>query len=246
MFRLMRGALALDDTVFTDMKISADPFKRGLVVLLAVGLLVGLVKAAVDLYQEVVLSPPRSATLEELERGFEEGFEQFQQFIPLPPETQDMIRGYARAGMQIGVEIANLEPILPPPTGETLRALGHFVSRPFAWLSFVMLYGVLVHIGSRLFLRGRGTIQQMLGCTSLAAVPLVLNVFGPVPYLGPLLAFVAFWWSYAVYVQGTATAQEIGAGKAAVAVLLPVLVFVFVALLAAAVVGAVGALAGWM
>jgi len=246
MFRLMRGAMALDDAVFTDMKVTADPFKRGLMILLVVGLLVGLVDAAVDFYQRVVLSPPPgSVTLADLERSFEDGFEQFQQFMPLPPATQDWVRAYARAGMQIAVDIANLDTALPWPTREGLKALGAFVSRPFAWLSLVMLYGVLVHIGARLFLQGRGTIQQMLGCTSLAAMPLVLNVLGPVPYLGPLAAFVAFWWSYAIYVQGTAAAQEFGAGKAALAVLLPVLIFVFIVLLIVALVGAFSALTGW-
>ncbi len=245
MFRLMRGALALDQAVFTDMKISADPFKRGFMVLLIVGLLVGLVDAAVDLYWRIMFSPPAPVTLEEMERGFEKGFSQFQQFMPLEQEIQDMVREYAQAGMQIGVDIANLPTALAWPAGEAFEALGDFVSRPFAWLSFVMLYGVLVHIASRLFLSGRGTIQQMLGCTSLAAMPLVLNVLGPVPYLGPLIAFMAFWWSYAVYVQGTAVAQEFGAGKAALAVLLPVLVLVFIALLIAAIGGAATTLAGW-
>jgi len=86
-----------------------------------------------------------------------------------------------------------------------------------------MFYGLLVLVFAKL-MGGRATIQQMLGTTSLVAVPHLLDLFAFIPCLGSLLGLVAFLWGLVIYVKGTAVANEFGLGKAVLAVLLPVII----------------------
>ena len=109
------------------------------------------------------------------------------------------------------------------------EAVGQFVSYPFGWMSTWMLYGLLVLVAAKI-LGGRATVQQMLGCTALAAVPFILGIFGFIPQLGYWPGLIAFLWGLVIYVMGTAVANEFGIGKAILAVILPILVIPLVGL----------------
>jgi hypothetical protein len=101
--------------------------------------------------------------------------------------------------------------------------MGGVVSYPFGWLATYILYGLLVLVAAKI-LGGSATVQQMLGCTALAAVPFILGVFGLIPQLGYWPGAIAFLWGLVIYVMGTTVANEFGIGQAILAVILPILV----------------------
>ena len=104
------------------------------------------------------------------------------------------------------------------------------------WLT----WGVLTLIFARL-LGGTATIAQMLATSSLVVAPHVLEAFSFVPCGGALLQLLAFFWGLAAYVKGTALANRIGVGRAALAVLGPLLVGGAAAVAAVAVVAVLAA-----
>lgn len=234
--RLCRGALLLDTQTFVDLKASADVFKRGFILVLVVGLIVGMIVAAADLYEAVTV-PPLRERMWEAERGMEEGFEAMRQFVPVDPEMMEMIRQYARAGMGIGFRIAAIPTRLPKPVGGIFKALGTLVSTPFRWLSLLMFYGLLVEVFAKL-LGGRGTIQEMLGLSCLAAAPHLADPLRILVGLAPLgggcltslVGLAIFVWGAIIYVKAISVAQEFDIGRAILAFLLPILTAIFLLL----------------
>ncbi len=241
---ICRGALILDTSTLVRLKNAEDVFRKGLIVLVAVSLLVGLVGFGVD-----VAAKLRAPSLADQRREAQRGFAEALKYLPpetINPETERMIRDYFEAGLDIGFGIAALPTRLPRPVGSILEALGGFVSAPFKRLSGWMLYTLLVLVAAKL-LGGRATVQQMLGCTALYVVPHLLNALGAllklIPCMGPpiasLLGLVAFVWGIAIYVKATAVANELTIGKAIFAVILPILVLVVLVVLVAIVVGVI-------
>ncbi|MFQ6058270.1 MAG: YIP1 family protein [Anaerolineae bacterium] len=223
---ICRGGLLLEDQAFFKLKASTDVFTRGLLIIAAVGLIVGLVTSAISFVQEVT-GPPPEVAMQEARRGIEQGIRMAESFgAPIDPEIRELIKTYMDAGFKIAarvVRVAEATTPLPGPIGDLFEAVGRFVSYPFGWISTWMFYGLLVLLFAKL-MGGRATIQQMLGTTSLVAVPHLLDLFGFIPCLGFLLGVVAFFWGLAIYVKGTAVANDFGLGKATLAVLLPVII----------------------
>ncbi|HIC94957.1 MAG TPA: hypothetical protein EYP09_12045 [Anaerolineae bacterium] len=245
---ICRGALILDTSTLVRLKNAGDVFRKGLTILVAVSLLVGLVGFAVDVASEL-RAPSLAEQRREAQRGFAEAFKY------LPPEMVDpksmrMIREYFEAGLDIGFGIAALSTRLPKPVGGILKALGGFVSAPFRRLSGWMLYTLLVLLAAKL-LGGRATVQQMLGCTAFYVLPYLLNIPGAllrlIPCMGPpiasLLGLVAFAWGLVIYVKATAVANELTIGKAIFAVILPVLALIVLVVLVAIVIAVIALIA---
>ena len=201
-----------------------DALKRGLALLVLVTLVAGVVSLVVNIVGG--LKPVDvEAGLREAEQGFQDFFESVEPFLDLPPGfTRGFEEGLKamRPGFEIGARVAELDTPLPRPVGTVLTYLGQFLSLPFGRLAGWIGYGIWVLLVAKL-LGGRATVSQMLGATSLYAVPHVLNILAPVPCLGGILGLVATVWGIAIYVKALAVANEFSLGRAVAATVLPAL-----------------------
>jgi hypothetical protein len=226
LIHICRRSLLLEDDAFYRLKHSADVFVRGLLIIVIVSLIVGLVTSAVGFVKEVTAPPPEAA-MEEVRQSIQQAFQMAENFgAEIDPKIWKSIEANMDAGFRIGARVAEIERTttrLPAPIGDLFEAVGAFVSYPFGWMSTWMSYGLLVLIFAKL-MGGRATIQQMLGTTSLVAVPHLLDLFTFIPCLGVLLGLVAFVWGLVVYVKSTAVANDFGLGKAILAVFLPIII----------------------
>ena len=229
MWHVARAALFLEDEILIRFRGRRDVFLRGLLVLVVVSLAVGLVGAVTDLAGELVQLP-----LETQERKFEEGVAEGLANIPgISPEVEESLGvavDYARAAFGMGIRVAQLPTPLPYPMGSLLRALAQVLSAPLNRIAGWMLYAMIVLVVAKA-MGGRGTVQEMLGCTALYAVPHFLNVLGFIRCVGGILWLVSVAWGAIIYVKAVAIAHEFDTGRALVAVVLPVLVLLFLALL---------------
>lgn len=199
----------------------ADVLKRGLALLVLATLVAGSLPFIV-----AVVGDLRPANAEAELRQVEEGLQQFLRtmgpYLNLPPEVSKQIIPNVRAGIGIGVRIANLPTPLPQPLGRMLENLGAFLSLPFGRLTGWIGYGLWVMLAAKL-LGGRATVSQMLGATALYAVPHVLGILSVVPCLGGILGLAATVWGIAIYVKALAVANGFSIGRATAATVLPAL-----------------------
>jgi hypothetical protein len=204
-----------------------------------------------------LVQPPLEAQFEEAERGIEEAFAAMEQFGgEMDPEARAAIETSIREGFRMGQRISEVVVAttpLPMSVSTLFRALGRWISAPFGWLGTWMFYGLIVLVIAKL-MGGTATIQEMLSATSLNVAPHVLDAFGPllgvIPCVGGLaagaLGLVTLVWGLAIYVKGTAIANRFSTGKALVAVLLPIILVAFIALVlglffVASIISAIGA-----
>ncbi len=220
---LFRGALTLDAKKFGDLKAAPDVFRKGFLFVVVVGLIVGIVLGLVATVQGLTTSP--AAEIAQARQQMESSFGQF-----MPPEAAAQFLDSFNMGMRIAERIAREKALLPRPVEVVFKQIGFIVAYPFGWLGSLLLYGAFVHIFAKL-LGGRGTIAQMFGVTSLAVAPHLLDALGFIPCLGGLLGLIAFVWGAVIYVKGTATAQELSAGRATLAVFMPIVVAFVLAVL---------------
>lgn len=230
LFTITKGAIALRDDAYHSLKASADVFQRGLLILIAVGLVVGAVSGTVTFITRLTQSTV--ADIAEIENFMTMYMRMFAE--EMTPEEQalfeDFVEDYIRMIVEIIRKIEATPTPLPRPIPHLLEALGVFLSTPFGMMSTWLTYGLLVLVCARL-LGGRGTVQQMLGLTALAWVPGLLNALGFIPCLGLIIGLVALVWGFVIYVKATAIANDMDMGKALVAVLAPVLTVLLLAIL---------------
>jgi hypothetical protein len=200
-----------------------DALKRGLVLLVAVTLVAGVVW----FFDGVVRGlRPIEVQRQEVEQSLQElsmSLRGMQRYSDLPPEFEEQMVAYMRAGMEIGFRIEELDTRLPRPVGRVLASLGAFLSLPFSRTAGWIGYAIWVLLVAKL-LGGRATVSQTLGATALYAVPHVLGIFSIVPCLGSLLGLVATAWGIAIYVKALAVANDFSIGRAVVATVVPALV----------------------
>ncbi len=243
-WQTLRGILTLRTETFFAFRDDPNGLRRGLTWLVVVTLIAGSLGFVVDLVQNL---RPVEAQIADAQRGFEEFFRQMQQFMPPggpPPEFWNEFERQFMAsfevGTKIGTEIESLPTLLPRPIGAFLETLGEWWSQPFARLGGWLWYALWVMLAAKL-LGGRGGLRRFLATTSLYAVPQLITILRPVPYLGAVLGWVATVWGWVIYVKATAVAHEwtevtkteagqlierTNWGRAVVAVLLPLLVAV--------------------
>ncbi len=240
--RLTGDVLSLKDDAFIRVRDSGDAFARGLAVLIAVALIVGLITAVVSFVGGVTAGPPA----QQVERARQEMLRNIQTWQSLSSssaENTQFLKTFEdnmNSGFQMATEIAQVAQQttpLPAPIVDLFQALGRFVSYPWSRIGTWMFYSLLVLIAARL-MGGTATVQEMLGVTALYSVPHLLDALQFIPCIGALLGILAFLWGLVIYVKGAAIANRFTTGKAIVAVVLPgVVVFlIFTIVLIAAVI----------
>jgi hypothetical protein len=230
----MRGALTLNIATLVRFRDSQDVFRRGILTLVLVALVVGGVAFVVDFVASLI-TPPEAEIAQ-----FQENFEQMLRFMPLDARQafEDQFMGNFQAGAEIGLAIEALPTPLPRVAGKFFEALGGWVHRPLAMLGGFLGYSIWVMLTAKL-LGGTGRLQEFLGTAALSAVPYLLLVLEKVPCLGSLLGLAAWIWSIFIWVAATAVAHswvapvtedgsvvqsyQVSWGKATLAVVLPAL-----------------------
>lgn len=234
-----------------------DAFMRGLLVVVAVALIVGLpalVSGIVAGFQPPAVEPA------EAQLNVTGAFDMMRPWLRssgLPDamldQIVDMAQGNTMLAGQIAAEIQQLPTALPRPVAEAFKSIGAWLSRPFAGSPFPLAvaslatwlgYGIFVMLFAKL-LGGRGTLHGFFGATGFYAAPHVLSLFLPVPVLGAILSFVGFVWGVVIYSVATAVSHRLSAGRALVAVFAPliaILALVALFILAVSLVALIGGL----
>ncbi len=113
-----------------------------------------------------------------------------------------------------------------------LSALGRWLSLPLNWLGIWIVYGALVMVINKAF-GATCTLQRFYAATGYAAVPLLLTGLAPVDCLGGLATLAGVVWAVAVYIRANQDITGLPLLQSALASVLPFLVILFVAVLAA-------------
>jgi hypothetical protein len=165
----IRG-LFLDQTVFQQQRDATDGLKRGFILVLLVGLVLGvaamigqvgefLVSHDIDVAMQVIyerlIVMPWYQNLSSSEPGFDAIFKQ----------RYDQITGIIKLFEQVTIPGALLNLVIAP------------IRQVALWL----IYGVVAHMVARI-VGGRGSLAQTLGCTALASGVSLLGIIQVVPF----------------------------------------------------------------
>lgn len=217
MIELFNAALMLNQNVMRGLRESPDVVRRGLLVVLFVGLLVGAVQGASALIGSA--TPERAvagvrAQVDEFVDGLTLGAnsEQFQPVIQLVNENEEPF-------YELLTEVLTLPTALPWQVQLAFRWLASVVSTPLSYLAGLLVAVVFTHMAARQ-LGGQGSIQQMLGLGALSTAPHALDALTFIPAIGPTLGFIAWAWGLAILVTATMIAHKLDSGRATMAVLL--------------------------
>jgi hypothetical protein len=230
---------------FSGLNERRDAFLQGLLIVLVIGLLVGLP----GLIGDVVAGLRPNAIEAEMDKAMSEidqVVQQMQPFLGNMPSGElegiiAQVKEYMRFGFDIAQKVEAMPTILPKPIDRVFQAIGEWASKPFAGSSFPLGaavlgtwlgYGIWVMLFAKL-LGGRGTLAGFFGATALYAVPHTLSFFAFVPVLGGILGFLAYFWGLAIYVKGTSVSHQLSIERALLAVLLPALIALLVAIVGA-------------
>jgi len=253
LLKSVRGAITLDIPTLIGFRDSKNIFRRGIMLLLLVALVVGLVGFLVDFIGGLV-GPGIEQELADASAMFDSWW----QFMPAESaEIREQFMGSMTAGLEIGRRIAALPTRIPRPLATLFEALGTWVSRPLAMLGGFLGYGIWVMLAAKL-LGGKGRLQEFLGTAALSSVPYLLLVLEKLACIGPILNVVAWIWAAIIWVVATAVTHgwvtshpsaegevaryEVSWGKPILAVVLPAVAVGVLALIAAAGLGSLVAL----
>ena len=135
--------------------------------------------------------------------------------------------------------IAGLDPVMPGWLAALLSALAEWINWPLTWLSYWLVFGVVVLLAAKLF-RASTTLQRFYAATGYAAVPLLLVGLGFIPWIGWLIALAGAVLALFVYWQAVRTVTGLSGGESALCVAAPLaLSFIFAMVVAGATVASV-------
>lgn len=130
-------------------------------------------------------------------------------------------------------DLGGLQPaVFPVWLAAFLAALGEWINQPLNWLTWWIAYGAAVLLTAKVW-GAPTTLQRFYALTGYAAVPLVLTGLGPIPFLGPVVSFVAVVWTLTVYGRAVSAVTGLSFGRTVLAILLPGAVLGLLATLAA-------------
>ena len=235
LLKTLRGAITLDIPTLVDFRESGDVFRRGIIILVLIALVVGAVDFAAGFIGSL-FAPSIEQELAQITQGFEQALKF------MPPEAAEVVEEQVLPNIEAGFEIARsveaLPTRLPKVASNFFEALGLWVHRPLVMLGGFLAYGIWVMLAAKL-LGGNGRLQEFLGTTALSSVPYLLLVLERVPCLGNIAGIVAWIWGILIWIAATAVAHgwaapvttaegmveryEVSWGRATLAVILPAL-----------------------
>lgn len=217
MMDVFNGALTLNQDLLRSLRESPQVVRRGMLVVLLVGLLVGGVNGVRALFSD--LNPDRD--LAAARTQIEDQLDQVALSNP-SPEQREAVRLVSEnldSGFALARDLLTLPTPLPRPISAVTQGVATLVSAPLGYLSGLLFWVVLTHIAAR-WLGGQGNIQQMLGLGALSVAPHALDALAFIPGVGVALVWVARIWGIVVLIVATSVAHRLDSGRATLAVLL--------------------------
>ncbi|EFO80622.1 hypothetical protein OSCT_1562 [Oscillochloris trichoides DG-6] len=216
MMDTFNGALTLNQNLLRGMRESPDVVRRGLTLVLLVGLLVGTVQAI----STSISNANTSGIVAAVEIALDESIQQ--QALGATTEEQRQVIGLLRENkegiLNLVESMIELPTIAPRPVGLLFQALGVIVSTPLNYLGSLLLAVVFAHIGAQQ-LGGSGNIRQMLGMGALSVAPHALDALSFIPVFGSTLSLIAWVWGLVILIVTTSVVHRLDSGKATIAVL---------------------------
>ncbi len=229
LLRMAWRALLLQDDAYEAMAQGPNPFVRGLILIVIIGLLfslTGIVGTTLEWLSSPDMSAIKPAVLEGLQR-----MTWYQQAATDPEFVRIFTQNY-----ELGWRIASM--FTPSP----LSAVAGLVMNPFSLILGWVIYGLLAFVFARL-LGGQAGLGQTYGATALGAAPQLLNLANLIPYVE--VGSVVSVWALICNFLALKTVHRLTPGRAALATILPlVLLFLLAILLGVLGVLAAGALLG--
>lgn len=208
---LVFRALFLDSEAFEELREDDNPFVEGLFLLVVLGAVTALLSLIGQTLAWASM-PSMSAVKDLVLPALQE--QSWWRDIAATPQ--------ALAGFQRTYDLAwQIFPWLAGASYPAHAALNILVWPMGALLSW-LLYGLLAHLFASM-LGGRGTLNQTLGVTALAFMPLALRGLGFIPFL--VIGGVINTWQLLLRYKAIRTAHQLSWGRALWATLLPLAVY---------------------
>jgi hypothetical protein len=213
---MLGQALVFEPDPFVEMADDDNPWVEGLFFTAAIGLIVAIAQIIGGVLLTAVLPNPTAL------------LEAFVQML-----RQMQTAGLPAAQMQaLEVSVRQWWPLLTAfynyGTGWARLLLLPIV--PILLIGQWLLYGVISHVAARA-LGGSGSLGQTLGVTALAAAPRVLLLVTIFPFAAVSVLLLQVWGVLIAY-RGLEIAHDLDVRRAAAAALVPVLIFVLLAVIA--------------
>lgn len=218
---LIGKALVLEAEPFETMADDDEPWAEGLVLILAIGLLVGVARLVGGLLLMGSL-PPAASIFETILNGWQALASQLSattEFAAREAEIRQLWATYSW--------LLSFDSLWPRLLGLVFTPLGLVIQ----WL----VAGGLIFLAARAY-GGRGSLNQTLGATALLAAPQVLLVFLLIPFVqvsGLLLAM----WSLLILYRAVEVVHELPWQRAAVVAATPYALLILLALIGAGLAG---------
>lgn len=218
-FGMLWDALFLQTDAYERMRDDDNPFVEGLFLLVLLGLVLAVV-GIVGTTLEWASSPP----LAEIQQAVLSGLQQMRWYQQLPAEGITQFRAIWDQVWRF-VELA-----APKPA----TSLAGIITEPLSLIVGWLVFGLVAYVLAR-FLGGKGTLNQTLGATALAAAPQLLTVVTVLPFAA--VAGLGTWTLLCNY-MALRTVHHLSLPRAVFAALLPPLIIglivaVFIGCLAA-------------
>jgi len=168
--RLARGGLFLDRDVYQEQSRSPESLKRGLLLVVLIGLAVGFASFVGEV-SEVLMSRNRA----DVNRTIYEGLIN----MPWYRNVSLLTPGFDEDFKEI---FDNVTTVLDTLNGKSIvNGVAGLVITPISYLLVWLVYGIVAHLMARL-LGGSGTLTKTLGGTALAASANLLSLVSLVPF----------------------------------------------------------------
>ncbi len=122
--------------------------------------------------------------------------------------------------IETSATMAGLTPIMPGWLSAGFSSLGNWLSQPFTWTAFWIVYGLGVLIFAKLF-GATTTLQRFYAGTSYAVLPLLATALTPIPWIGPLIGLAAFVVAFVAYVRAVQALTHLSLAKSLLSVMAP-------------------------
>lgn len=232
--RMVWNALFLQHDAYEEMRQDNNPFVEGLFILVVLGVVLGLVGVV-----GATLQWASSPNLNELQAVILSNLQHMQWWELAQQSSPEFVPMFQQFWDGIWQVIAG---VAPTPAG----SLAGIITRPLGLIVNWLVFGLLAYVIARL-LGGKGTLNQTLGTTALAAAPQLLNLFGALPFVA--VAGIGTWTMLCRY-MAIRTTHDLTWPRAVWATILPPLIlgliiallsfvatFVFSAMIAALIAG---------
>ena len=218
-FGLLWDALFLQRDAYAHMRDDDNPFVEGLFILVLLGVLLavaGVIGTTLEWASGPNLNTVREVVLKNLQAM------DWYRFVQQSPGSESQF-------LQIWNGIWNAAAGLAP---SPLRSLTGIITKPLALIVWWLVFGLLAYVFARVF-GGKGTLNQTLGATALAASPQLVTLLTVLPFVA--IASLGTWTLLCSY-MALRTVHDLSWPRAVFAALLPVLI---VGLVIGLIVGAV-------